>query len=121
MKFSKDIREMEEKRKRLEVEVEIGKRRMRELKEEIEKSKKEREDLERRIRKLERLLEEGRKRETWIRKEEGKRMKSLIVRPGKDENGNNLLHFSESESEDSRKENEKNWKKLRAEKRSAGS
>ena len=33
VKFSKDIREMEEKRKRLEVEVEIGKRRMREIKE----------------------------------------------------------------------------------------
>ena len=67
------------------------------------------------MRNLERLLE------TWMGEEEGKRMKSLIVRLAKDESGNNLLHFSESESEDSGKENEKNWKKLRAEKRSAGS
>ena len=56
------------------------------------------------MRNLERLLE------TWMGEEEGKRMKSLIVRLAKDESGNNLLHFSESESEDSGKEKEKGRK-----------
>ena len=64
VEIKKNFGKMKEKLERLEVEIEIGKRKMRDMKAEIEKSKKEREDLERRIRKLERLLEEGRKSET---------------------------------------------------------
>ena len=62
-------------------------------------------------------MEEERKKEIWMEQSKGKRMRSLIIRPGKDRNGNDSLQFSESKSHEGEQEKEKDRKKFRTEKR----
>ena len=77
--------EMEEKIERMEVEIELCRRRIREMKVELESGKKEREDLAKRVKCLERKLE---KEDGWMagkveKEKERSKLKSVVCKPAR--------------------------------------